>query len=145
MLVKLFSIMVAVSLVVIMGSLGYMVVDRAVPIEIISGQTPVLKAKPGGLLEFDVRFIQHKRCHVLTERRLIGPEGRIFLLPPMEFRAGIGPIGREQKTKISIRVPIDMPPGDARYESVTFYKCNILHSIWPVVSPYTTVSFEVSS
>ncbi len=143
MLVRIFSVMVAASIILIMGVLGFMAADRRIPIEIISAQATALEARPGGMLEFDVYFIQHRRCHILTERRLVGSEGRQFPLPPVEYGAGIGPVEIEQKIRVVIPIPTDIPFGIATYEATTFYKCNILHSIWPIISAYNPIFFEV--
>ncbi len=145
MLVRIFSVMVASSIILIMGVLGFMAADRRIPIDIVSAQVTSLEARPGGMLEFDVYFTQHRRCHILTERRLVGSEGRQFPLPPTKYGAGIGPVGVEQKVRVVVPIPTAMPFGIASYETTTFYRCNILHAVWPIISAYNPIFFEVVS
>ncbi|MBA2689385.1 MAG: hypothetical protein H0U63_01115 [Burkholderiales bacterium] len=143
MFVKLFSIMVAISIIVIMSALGFMAADRGIPIELIKVESSTPVVRPGGKLEWRITIIQHKRCHTVSNRTLIDARGKRYPLPVTEYQAGIGPVGTPQDILVSIPIPTDMAIGTARYEVSTSYRCNALHNIWPIYSPYRPVFFEV--
>lgn len=145
MLVKTFSALLAASAVVAAGALGLMVADREPPINIVESRLVTPVVRPGGSLEREITFVQHKRCHIHSDRAVFDSEGKRYLLPPLELRSGnIGPVDEEATFILSIPLPTDMAPGPARYESTAMYRCNAFHWLWPVHGPHVQVNFTVA-
>jgi hypothetical protein len=142
-LVRISSVVVAVSLVVMAGDLGYMVSERTPPFDVKAESLASVRVKPGGVLERRVTYVQRKQCFVHSDRVIVDSRDRRYILPYMEWQAGMGPVGVEQTYVTDIPIPFDIAPGPARYESTTIYKCNPLHSFWPIISPYRPIFFEV--
>ncbi len=143
MLTRIFSIIVAASLIAAAGALGYMATDRSSPIELIRTDVNTVRVRLGQDMERTFHFIQHKRCNIRSERALYDSNNVQYRLEPLEFPFGVGEVGEEQSYKIKVMVPEDMALGIARYESRTVYRCNPLHWIWPIYVPPNPAFFEV--
>ncbi len=142
-LVRVFSVLVAASVVFIAGSLGWMASVRSLPIEVLDATINKVNIPPGGQLELKFNFIQHKRCYIIADRTIVDAKSARHRLSRLEFPAGIGESGVEQEYLLQVTLPKNIAFGTARYESTTIYRCNVLHWLWPIYSPYSPVFFEV--
>ncbi len=144
MLVRVFSILTATAGIVAAAVLGYMASDREPPITVISATVSAFNVMPGGEIEWRIKFVQKKRCHIQTDRALYDALDVRYPLPTLEYQSGVDNLGEEQDIVLRFLVPNSMALGPARYEATTVYRCNILQNIWPIYSPYNPVSFEVT-
>ncbi len=144
MFVRIFSVMVAASFIVAAGALGLMASERKAPFTILSIKVNQLRFRPGDELERTIRFIQHKRCFIHSGRAIIDSQNTRFLLDPIVYQAGwFGEVEQEEEIVLKISIPVDIAPGLARLEVSTLYRCNPLHWLWPIHSPYNPLFFEV--
>jgi hypothetical protein len=144
MMLRVFSVIAAGALVATAGSLGFMAGDRSIPIQVIERSVLDDNARPGGEVVLRYRAVQHRRCDIHTDRVIFDSRGERHLLPALEFKAGIGgKVGEQQEYVVKIKLPVDIAFGKARYETSTVYVCNLVHRLWPVLSPYNPLFFEV--
>lgn len=143
MLVRFFSVLTAASAIFVAADLGWMASDRSPPFTILSEKLDSVTVRPGGELDRTITYIQRKRCFVHSDRMIVDAASVRHMLDPVEFQAGIGAVGVPQTYVLKIPIPSDIAIGPARFESTTVYKCNPLHAIWPIYSPYRPLFFEV--
>ena len=144
MLVKTFSYVLAASFIVGAGALGWMATDRDLPVDIVESRLTTPTVRPGENMERFIRFVQNRRCYLHSDRAIFDAKGVRHLLPPIEFKAGnLGAVGVEQRYVIQIPIPHEIAFGPARFEASTVYRCNLLHWVWPIYAPYTSIDFTV--
>jgi hypothetical protein len=107
-LVRISSVVVAVSLVVMAGDLGYMVSERTPPFDVKAESLASVRVKPGGVLERRVTYVQRKQCFVHSDRVIVDSRDRRYILPYMEWQAGMGPVGVEQTYVTDIPIPFEV-------------------------------------
>ncbi len=144
MLVRLFSIMVAGSAVVAAGGLGLMVSERTPPIETYERIVVTPKVRPGMHLEWKIRLFEKKRCFIHTDRTIYDSKGERYIIPPVEFHAGMGAPEQEMEYIVQVRIPYEINFGPAKLYTSTIYRCNPIHWLWPIYSlPLEPIEFEV--
>lgn len=144
MLLKIPLAALSLSLIAGAGVVAYMVVEPS-PIEVVSAKLLDATVRPGGELVWDIEYVQNKRCYIHSERVFIDSLDEPHPADPQTYRNGLpGELGEKQSLTVKIPVPGKMAFGTARLESTTVTKCNLLHEIWPIISPYNPVFFEVT-
>ncbi len=133
---------IAVSLIVVSGALGYMAVQRDPPIQVVKQSLLDVSVRPGENLERRVTLIQQKRCEIHSTRYIVDADSVRHELEPINYQFGIGTLRKEQELVLRIPIPDDIALGPARFEMTTRYRCNLLHSVWPIYR-LNTLFFEV--
>jgi hypothetical protein len=145
MILKIASIVIALSLVAMAASLGYMAGDRTLPTNI--RQTPIVNdnvSYPGGRLEVKVSFVQTKRCDTHVDRFLFDSHAVRYTLQPIDYEGGApADLGTVEDYSIKIPIPKDASIGPAKYETVSVYRCNMIHYLFPLYGPVRDIPFTI--
>lgn len=130
-----------ISLGVLGGWAGWQVSDRSPPVVIYSSKAEG-PAAPGGTLRIAYVLQRHRQCETVVDRAIIDSRQTRFVLDPLNFATGAGPIGQEQYTS-TVHVPAQAALGPAVYRTTSRFSCNALNSIWPIYTPSREVAFVV--
>lgn len=128
---KLFALFIIGVFCMLAGWLGLMIADREPPIIMLSSKVLTPHVKPGGELQTAVHFIRTRQCAVSVSRFLTDGANKRHILGSDVFPAGTGPVGEDTFTAV-VKIPLDVLPGEATYQSTTLYRCNPFHAVWPI-------------
>jgi hypothetical protein len=144
MIVKVMSVIIALSLVAMAASLGFMAGDRTLPASIKQGPL-VLEdtAYPGGQLQVRVQFVQEKRCATHVDRFLYDSKDVRYDLKSIDYQSGASEVGTLQDYTLKIPIPKDAAIGNARYQTASVYKCNMVHYLFPLYGPVRNINFVI--
>jgi hypothetical protein len=123
------------------GWLGWMASERTSPVRYYS--TEVLnRPKPTTALRVKHNVWRDKACRTTVYRLIFDKEKHRFVVPDIEFPAGVLPVGDD--TFVTM-VPIsqEAEAGPAVYRVVRLYRCNILHWIWPIEDGPHDIAFTI--
>lgn len=139
--VRVAQVIILLALVLV----GYYAMDRSPPFAIVS-VTPT-QARPGDYvtLEATVRRDVDRRCSANFSRYLYDADGSRFDLGASLASADmIEALERSSPgtLRVSIRLPEIMAPGGADLQTVLLYRCNRVHSLWPI-EVTTDIPFQV--
>lgn len=124
------------------GFLGVWLGDKEPP-TISAELKPVsISVPPGGDLRVRYTVFRTRSCPLKVERMLFDSTGTRYILPSTEFSAAPGPLGKDSYISI-VPLPVNIAAGKAKYRAITTYRCNPIHSIWPIVTTAPDVEFEV--
>lgn len=115
--------------------------DRSPPVETIR-QEALNSPQPGEDLIVQYEVVRTRLCSAMIERTIFDGQNGRHLLPDVD-RLAAGPIGR-QTYQVSPLVPKSAAPGPARYRVTIAYKCNPLHTVWPITVLAADVMFTIS-
>lgn len=124
------------------GMLGVWLGDREPPTVSAKLEPVVLRVPPGGNLNVRYSVYRTRSCPLRVERLLIDSQNVRYVLPATEFSAAPGPLGEDSYISM-VPLPQGISEGTAHYRAITIYKCNPLHSIWPIVVTAPDVEFYV--
>jgi hypothetical protein len=130
------------------GILGTFLADRAPPVVVQSVEilTPVIE--PGGKLRIRYRVHRVRDCETRVDRVMYDagipgrqPANRVILDVVRLFgepdRLGL------HSFVTAVDVPEHFVDGPARYVTAPQFRCNPLHTLWPIQGQVRTVGFEV--
>lgn len=126
------------------GVLGTMVADRDPPIETHSATVTNPEVLPGEMLVIRYKVNRTRSCFVQFSRTLrdsASPVHRV-VLPDMIRYPGADPLGEDTYVSV-VPIPENFSPGPAVYSTVALYQCNIVHALWPIVTPPRDLHFRV--
>lgn len=112
------------------GWLGFMASERHVPVKYQSTEI-VNSPNPGEVLRVKHVVWRDKSCATTIYRLVFDKGGHRFIVPDLEFPAGVLPLGPDTFVA-PIPVSLEAEPGPAVYRAVRAYRCNLLHWIWPI-------------
>lgn len=141
---RIFSFLMSLLFLVLLGYLGYMVGDRNIPILTLDRTVETLRVPQGGQLLIRVKFITEKPCNIHTDRFLFDSQDIRHDLPPTDVQSGTAEIGKPEEYKVAIDIPVDFPPGTSIYRTLATFKCNAIQALWPLRSPVRDTQFEVT-
>lgn len=124
------------------GILGIMVGDREPPTVIDRTEVLTPELHPGESLRVRFEVFRRKSCYVRVERMLLDGESARFVLPTTELSGAPGPLGKDMYISV-VPIPSDVHPGLGRYRAITTYKCNPMHSLWPIIAVADDVTFTI--
>lgn len=124
------------------GLLGVWAGDREPPTVSADLRPVSVEVPPGGELKVRYTVFRTRSCPLRVERMLFDSTGTRYILPSTEFSSAPGPLGNDSYISM-VPLPINISPGPARYRAITIYKCNPIHSIWPIVAQAQDVEFMV--
>lgn len=125
------------------GWLGFMASDREVPTRYYKNEA-LNSPRPGEVLRIRHTLWRDRSCATTVYQLVFDDGDRRYTVPEMEFAAGVLPVGKDVVV-VPIPISLEASPGPARYRIVRRYKCNILHSIWPIEDGPHDVSFIIAS
>lgn len=119
-----------VSCGIVGGWLGWMASDRSLPVKYYTTDI-VNSPAPGETLRVRHSIWRDRSCDTVVFRLIFDQNERRYIVPELEFAAGVLPLGSDT---FVAPVPIspEAAPGPAKYRAVRRYRCNWLHWIWPV-------------
>jgi hypothetical protein len=123
-------------------ALGLWTIDRDPPVVINSVQVLTPEVPPGGRLRIKYQVNRIRECAVHIDRLLLDSAKVRGELTDLSFAKPPGPLGNDEYTT-EIRVPDTFSQGPAVYRTLTTYRCNLIHAIWPVPWGPNDVSFVV--
>lgn len=126
------------------ASLGTMLADREVPIQVHSARILTPEVKAGGELRILYKVHRVRTCYQFSDRIMRDTAKLVNRVPldDIEVKPGSDPVGED--TYIStIPVPANLQPGPAVYTTVTLYRCNLVHYAWPIWIPPREFHFRV--
>lgn len=131
-----------VSCGIVGGWLGWLASERDVPVKYEATEM-TNSPKPGETLRARHVVWRDKSCKTTVYRLVFDKDGDRFIVPDLEFPAGVLPLGRDT---FVAPVPISpqADPGPATYRAVREYRCNILHYIWPIKDGPFDYGFRIS-
>jgi len=124
------------------GWLGWQVSDRSVPVVVAAAKAEA-PAPAGGLLRISYRLQRNRQCETVVDRAIFDAAGTRFILPPLEFLTGAGPVG-EEVYFVNLPVPPEAVPGPAIYRTTSRFVCNLTNRLWPITGEPREVQFVVS-
>lgn len=122
---------------------GWQVSDRNPPVTVFSA-VPEAPVHAGGTLRIAYTLHRHRQCDTTVDRSIVDSTGTRFVLPPLIFVTGAGPIGQESYTA-TVGVPAQAAPGRAVYRTTARFMCNATNRIWPIYTPTREVPFDVAA
>ena len=140
---SLASIAYWVAMVLALGWLFAMAIDREPPIEVLSREllTETVYAGDPVKVRFNIR--RNKICRTEVTWIFFDGLGEYRRFGPVAIEAN-GPMGPDQFTR-SWTVPANAAPGAARLRLVTAWECppNLLHPLYPVTRVAPDLHFEI--
>lgn len=124
------------------GWLGWMASQRDLPVRFLSSEvlnSPV----PGETMRIKHVVWRDKSCRTTVNRIVFDKDGDRFIVPDLEFPAGILPLGSDTFV-VPIPTSPAADPGPAIYRTVHTYRCNLLHWIWPIVTGAVEHQFTIA-
>lgn len=115
---------------VIGGWLGVMASERDVPVKYQLSEV-VNSPRPGETLRVKHIVWRDKACKTTVYRIIFDQDGDRFIVPDLEFPAGVLPL-RMDTFVVPVPVSPAADPGPATYRAVREYRCNLLHYIFPI-------------
>lgn len=128
------------------GQIAWWATDREQPFELLTYYAPPVHR--GGVLHMtgEVRRNLDRGCSATFSRHLTDAQGfRVDLMTSQTMSAAsIADMDRRDPQRLNLAIPIPdfVSPGQAIITTVMSYRCNPLHSIWPIQSDLR-ISFEV--
>lgn len=125
------------------GWLGWMASERDVPVKYHANEV-VNSPRPGEPLRVRHVVVRNKSCQTTVYRLIFDKEGDRFIVPDLEFAAGVLPFGADT---FIVPVPIspEADPGPATYRALRKYRCNLLHWIWPIIDGPFDYQFTIAA
>ena len=124
------------------GWLGWLASDRDVPVKYQSSEA-ITVPRPGEVLRMKHVVWRDKSCQTTVYRLVFDKDGNRFIVPDLEFPAGVLPLGPD-----SFVAPVPISPeadsGPAVYRAVRKYRCNLLHWIWPITEGPFDYKFTIA-
>lgn len=114
--------------------------DRSPPVETIR-QMALNSPKPGETLTVEYEVFRIRQCAALIERTIFDGQNGRHLLPELE-RLSAGPIGHDSY-RVMPRIPENAEPGPSRYRVTIAYRCNPLHTVWPITALAADMAFRI--
>lgn len=124
------------------GSVGFYISDRTPPTNVYSAEVKTQSVAPGGMLEIEYKVTRSRSCATKVERFLYDSRRVRHILQDLEFEAAPGPLGNDGYTSV-LPIPTHFARGAGSYRAVTTYKCNPIHSLWPITVLTADVTFDV--
>lgn len=119
-----------VSCGIVGGWLGWMASERAVPVKYQATEI-INSPKPGEPLRVKHVVWRDKSCETTVYRLIFDKDNDRFIVPDLEFAAGVLPLGPD-----TFVAPVPISPeadsGPATYRVLRKYRCNLLHLVWPI-------------
>jgi hypothetical protein len=125
------------------GTLGMFIADRAPPTTVYNAEPEDQHVIPGGTLRIKYSVYRTRSCATSVERMLYDSKRVRYILEDLEFKASPGPLGPDGYTSI-IPIPAHFARGEGRYRALTTYRCNPIHSLWPISVLTADVTFDVT-
>jgi len=123
----------------------YMLLDRAVPIDVIAGQIAPDPAPAGADVVIELKVIMHRECGGTIRRRIVDSAGVQFEYDDKKVSFPLaGPSEEPQVFLRPLRLPVAIHRGPAKYVPVFEWWCNPLQRIWPTVYVQRPVVFDVN-
>jgi hypothetical protein len=138
-----------VSLAVIWAGIGIVAVfaaDREPPF-FVRSVDPV-SGKPGQTIEIQASVHREpgRGCRVSMYDTILDSDGSRFVVGRREFSPELIRKMDELtpgRIKVAVQIPLSATPGPAQYLSVAKFRCNKIHSIWPIEQTII-LPFEIS-
>lgn len=137
------SIAYWIAIVLALGWLFAMAIDREPPIEILSRELLTDAVHPGEAIKVRFNVRRDRICRTETTWIFFDGNGEYRRFGPVAIEAG-GPVGPDQFTR-SWTVPANAAPGAARLRLVSSWECppNLLHPLYPVTRVSPDLHFEI--
>lgn len=123
------------------GWAGWQASDRSPPVVVYSAKAEST-ASPGGTLRVAYVLNRNRQCETVVDRSIIDSRKTRFVMTPLAFMTGAGPIGQEQYVSL-VPVPTQAALGPAVYRTTSRFTCNPINLLMPIYSPTREVPFEV--
>lgn len=120
---------------------GWQVADRNPPVTVYSAKAEA-SVWPGGTLRIGYVLMRHRQCDTMVDRSIIDAAGTRFVLDPMTFATGGGPLGQESYVS-TVQIPTQAAEGPARFRTTARFICNAINRLWPIYTPTREVPFDV--
>ena len=136
LLANIIYVIAAGFLTIFFTSVGFWTFDRHVPFEMYRYTT--VPAKPGGTLyiQAEVRRDLHRNCSVSFSRVMYDVKGVRFWESPETYinPKGLADMDLQMKGDLflALPVPLNAPVGPMTISTYLKYKCNPIHSFWPI-------------
>lgn len=127
---------------VVFGTLGTWLGDRRAPTDVHKVELLTPQVPPGGILRVRYSVFRSRICSTLVERAVYDSARTRFILEDIAFESIPGPLGYDEYTS-AITIPGAMANGAARYNTVTTYRCNLVHRLWPIGGEVQSITFDV--
>jgi hypothetical protein len=138
----IFRAVTLISCGIVGGWLGWMANERDVPVRYQSNEV-INSPRPGEPLRVRHAVTRNKSCQTTVYRLIFDKEGDRFIVPDLEFAAGVLPLGADT---FVVPVPIspEADPGPATYRALRKYRCNLLHWVWPITDGPFDYAFTIA-
>lgn len=130
----------------IIAPLTFMLLDRELPVVQTPAELNPSQVRPGQIVELIWKADVRRLCKGTVSRQWVDSEGVIFYVSPDPTVARANPthLGPDKMFSRDVVIPSGMSPGQARMVVDIEYRCNIMHSLWPIQAPTLTTSFFVN-
>lgn len=125
------------------GTFGMFIADRTPPTTVYDVQVLTPQVPPGGTLKVKYTVYRARSCATQVERILFDHQRVRHALEDLEFKAAPGPLGTDSYIS-AVPIPNTFTRGEARYRVLTTYRCNPVHSIWPITVLTADETFDVT-
>lgn len=139
MLFRIFTFGVAATIGM---ALGIWTIDREPPTVTIKTEVLTPEVSPGGVLKVHYFVKRFRDCEVKIDRILTDSQRVRVVLPDLEFSKAPGPMGDDDFVT-EVPVPQTFSKGPAVYMTLTSYRCNIVHNLWPILVGPAQVLFVI--
>ncbi|WP_428029832.1 hypothetical protein [Ancylobacter sp.] len=129
------------SLALLAGWAGWQVSDRSPPVVVYSAK-PEGPAVAGGPLRIAYTLNRLRQCDTIVDRMVVDSRQTRFILDPLVFATGAGPIGQEQYVSV-VNVPVQAAPGPAIYRTTSRFTCSPINALWPIYAPSREIGFVI--
>lgn len=124
------------------GWLGVMASERHVPVKFQSSEV-LNEPRPGEVLRIKHTVRRDKSCRTTVHRLIFDKDGDRFIVPDLEFAAGVLPLGPDTFV-VPIPISPEADPGPSIYRAVHTYRCNQLHWLFPIEPQPTDYRFTIA-
>ena len=116
-------------LALVLFPLGYMAADNVLPYDWKGGEVVPDPAPDGAQVSVHWNMTVNRTCPGMVQRQVIDAHDIIHNYDPVLAASGFAV---KPDFWVTFQLPINMPPGPARYRVHAEYYCNPLQYIWPL-------------